>query len=56
MMKNKKTNESLECSSCGAVYVTVKGETWTCRRCKSCGSISDLRKYMNENPEKLHQD
>ncbi len=49
-------NEYCECSSCGAVYITVKGESWKCRRCGATGLLSDLRKYMNENPDKLHKD
>jgi predicted ATP-dependent serine protease len=55
-MKNKSTKEYLECSSCGYVSLKIKGETWTCKRCKSHGLISELRKFINENPEKIHQD
>jgi len=53
---SKIIGEYLECSTCGAVYLTIKNETWKCRRCKSSGLLQDLRRYHNENPEKLHKD
>jgi hypothetical protein len=57
MKKNERKQEGyLECSSCGSIFITVSGPSWNCRRCKSYGSLEELRKYMQENPDKLHLD